>query len=140
MTSPSLHKMLEVNVWADLIRPGSSGDVELKIVPANTRDYGVGWWFDMSQSKPSASLNLQIPFSVTKATSAEYTAAQDIIENSYSNAKKDESSDCMEVMLSTGQWYHLATYSGHDFEYPAPFADFNMPGSTKGNFPKCPFH
>lgn len=129
-------KMLEVNVWADLIRPDSSGDVELRIVPANTRDYGVGWWFDMSQSKPSASLNLQIPFSVTEATSAEYTAAQDIIENSYSNAKKDESSDCMEVMLSTGQWYHLATYSGHDFEYPAPFADFNMPGSTKGKLPE----
>lgn len=129
-------KMLEVNVWADLIRPDSSGDVELRIVPANTRDYGVGWWFDMSQSKPSASLNLQIPFSVTEATSAEYTAAQDIIENSYSNAKKDESGDCMEVMLSTGQWYHLATYSGHDFEYPAPFADFNMPGSTKGKLPE----
>ena len=129
-------KMLEVNVWADLIRPDSSGDVELRIVPANTRDYGVGWWFDMSQSKPSASLNLQIPFSVTEATSAEYTAAQDIIENSYSNAKKDESSDCMEVMLSTGQWYHLATYSGHDFEYPAPFADFNMPGSMKGKLPE----
>lgn len=37
-------KMLEVNVWADLIREGGgSGDVELKIVPANTRMFGIGW-------------------------------------------------------------------------------------------------
>ena len=128
-------KMLEVNVWADLIRQDSSGDVELKIVPANTRDYGVGWWFDMNYSKPSASLNLQIPFSITEATNSEYTAAQDIIENSYTK-DKEESNDCMEVMLSTGQWYPLATYSGDSFEYPAPFADFNMPGSTKGKLPE----
>ena len=132
----SKSQMIEVNVWADLIRSESSGDVELKIVPANTRKYGVGWWFDMTDSSPRAGLDLQIPFSITEAVSSEYTSAQDIIENSYSNAKKDESSDCMEVMISTGQWFPLATYSNKEYSYPAPFADFNMPGSTKGKLPE----
>ena len=50
--------------------------------------------------------------------------------------KGDEGNDCMEVMISTGEWYHLATYSSVNFSYPAPFADFNMPGSGKGKFPE----
>ena len=129
-------KMMEVNIWSDLIRPDSTGNVELKIVPANTRDFAVGWWFNSSDSNPSAGLNLQVPFSVNEATSSEYTAAQDIIENSYSKDKGEEGNDCMEVMISTGEWYHLATYSSKDFSYPAPFADFNMPGSGQGKFPE----
>lgn len=128
-------KMLEVNIWSDLVRPDSSGDVQLKIVPANTRDYGVGWWFDMTDSSPKSELNLQVPFSVSEVTSSEYTNAQDIIENSYTK-NKEESNDCMEVMLSTGQWYPLAAYGSKTYEYPAPFADFNMPGSTKGKLPE----
>lgn len=129
-------KMLEVNVWADLVREdGSSGDVELKIVPANTRMFGIGWWFDTTFADPSAGLDLHIPFSVHSESSPEYTAAQDIIENSYSE-QQDESNDCMEVMISTGEWYGLATYQGTEFPYPAPFADFNMPGSGKGKFPE----
>ena len=130
-------KMVEVNIWADLIRDNADGgDVELKIVPANTRMFGIGWWFDDYQKNPSAGLNLHIPFSVNETTDPEYTSAQDIIENSYSTAQKDESSENMEVMLSTGEWYHLATYSSADFDYPAPFADFNMPGSGQGKFPE----
>lgn len=130
-------EMLEVNIWADLTRDdGGSGDVSLKIVPADTRMFGVGWWFDEYQKGPSAGLDLHIPFSVNETTDPEYTTAQDIIENSYSSAQKDESNDCMEVMLSTGEWYHLATYGGTNFQYPAPFADFNMPGSGKGKFPE----
>lgn len=129
-------KMLEVNVWADLIREGGgSGDVELKIVPANTRMFGIGWWFDTAFADPSTGLDLHIPFSVHSESSPEYTTAQDIIENSYSE-QKDESNDCMEVMISTGEWYGLATYQGTEFPYPAPFADFNMPGSGKGKFPE----
>lgn len=129
-------EMLEVNVWADFVRPDGTGNVELKIVPANTRKYGVGWWFDMTHSSPSAALDIQVPFSVTEATSAEYTTAQDIIENSYSNVQDEGGGDCMEVMLSTGEWYHLATYSNKDFRYPVPFADFNMPGSARGQLPQ----
>lgn len=129
-------KMLEVNIWSDLIRPNSNANVELKIVPANTREFAVGWWFDRTMSSPSAGLNLQVPFSVNEPTSSEYTEAQAIIENSYSKNKADESNECMEVMLSTGQRYHLATYSNIDFDYPAPFVDFNMPGSTKGKLPE----
>lgn len=129
-------KMLEVNVWADLIREGGgSGDVELKIVPANTRMFGIGWWFDTAFADPSTGLDLHIPFSVHSESSPEYTTAQDIIENSYSE-QKDESNDCMEVMISTGERYGLATYQGTEFPYPAPFADFNMPGSGKGKFPE----
>lgn len=131
-------KMLEVNIWSDLIREnGSDNDVELKIVPANTRLYGVGWWFDTNYNSPSAGLDLNIPFAEEgEVSNPEHTTAQAIIENSYSNTKKDESNDCMEVMLSTGEWYHLATYSNTEFKYPAPFADFNMPGSGQGKFPK----
>ena len=130
-------KMVEVNIWADLIRDGTDGgNVELKIVPANTRLFGVGWWFDEFQKSPSAGLDLHIPFSVNEVTDPEYTSAQDIIENSYSTAQKDESNDNIEVMLSTGEWYHLATYGSKNFDYPAPFADFNMPGSGKGKFPE----
>lgn len=128
-------KMLEVNIWSDLVRPDSSGDVQLKIVPANTRDYGVGWWFDMTDSSPKSELNLQVPFSISEVTSSEYTNAQDIIENSYTK-NKEESNDCIEVMLSTGLWYPLAAYGSKTYEYPAPFADFNMPGSTKGKLPE----
>ena len=131
-------KMLEVNIWADLVREdGGSGDVELKIVPANTRLYGIGWWFETSYSDPSAALDLHIPFSTQgEVSNPEYTSAQDIIENGYSNTRKDETSDCMEVMLSTGEWYHLATYGSYNFQYPAPFADSNMPGSGKDKFPE----
>ena len=134
----SKDKMLEVNIWSDLIREnGGDGEVELKIVPANTRLYGMGWWFDTLLGAPSASLDINIPFAEEgEVSNPEHTTAQAIIENSYSNVKKDESQDCMEVMISTGEWYHLATYSSKNFSYPAPFADFNMPGSGKGKFPE----
>ena len=131
-------EMREVNIWSDLVREdGGSGDVSLKIVPANTRLFNVGWFFDNSQVNPSADLKLHVPFSEQEqTTSPEHTTAQAIIENSYSNERKTETADCMEVMLSTGNWYHLATYSDTAFKYPAPFADFNMPGSGKGKFPE----
>lgn len=131
-------EMREVNIWSDLVREdGGSGDVSLKIVPANTRLFNVGWFFDNSQVNPSADLKLHVPFSEQEqTTSPEHTTAQAIIENSYSNERKTEAADCMEVMLSTGSWYHLATYSNTAFKYPAPFADFNMPGSGKGKFPE----
>lgn len=128
----------EVNLFSDLTRKKESDDsVQLNIVPANTKLYNIGWWFDQYQGAPSAGLSLNVPFSEQQQTNnPEYTTAQDIILNSYSDQTEAESSDCIEVMISTGQWYHLATYSNHSYNYPAPFSDFNMPCSAYGKFPE----
>ena len=131
-------EMREVNVFCDLIRDEENGgSVELKIVPANTRLFNIGWFFDYAMGRPSAGLVLNVPFSEQEQTSnPEYKTAQEIIENSYSCEQKDEEDECMEVMLSTGEWFPLATYSGTSFSYPAPFTDFNMQGSANGKLPE----
>lgn len=131
-------EMREVNIWSDLVRAdGGSGDVSLKIVPANTRLFDIGWFFDYATGRPSLGLTLNVPFSEQEqTTNPEHTTAQAIIENSYSKEQKSESNECMEVMLSTGEWYHLATYSDMKLSYPAPFADFNMQCTGKGEFPQ----
>lgn len=129
--------LVEVNVFGDLIRDKESGSIELDIVPANTRKFGVGWWFYIYDNNPTVGLDLNVPFAEqSPATNPEYTTAQDIIDNSYSQEQKNESNDVMEVMISTGQWYELAGYQGNMFDYPAPFTDFNMPGATYGKLPE----
>lgn len=130
--------LVEVNVFGGLVRDTNAHTVELDIVPANTRQYGVGWWLDPAFiHNPSTGLDLNVPFTEqAQASNPEYTTAQDIIENNYSEERKDESNEVMEVMLSTGQWYKLAGYQGHMFDYPAPFTDFNMPGATQGKLPE----
>ena len=130
--------LVEVNVFGEFIRDAEAGSVELDIVPANTRKFGVGWWVDPGYiMDPSAGLDLNVPFAEQQqADNPEYTTAQDIIDNSYTDEQKDESSDVIEVMLSTGQWFELASYSGTAYNYPAPFTDFNMPGATHGKLPE----
>ncbi|MDO4756600.1 MAG: hypothetical protein Q4A54_09660 [Parabacteroides sp.] len=132
------NKMIEVNIFCDFIRNAeSSTDVQLKIVPANTRLYGIGWFFETNHGSPSAAFDLHVPFVEGDSTNnPEYTTAQDIIENSYSNADKGESAECMEVMLSTGQWYETVQYSTLKLSFPVPFTDYNMPGSAKGKLPE----
>lgn len=130
--------LVEVNVFGDFIRDAEVSSVELNIVPANTRKFAVGWWIDPGFiMDPSAGLDLNVPFTEQQqADSPEYTTAQDIIDNSYSDEQIDESSDVMEVMLSTGQWFGLASYKDVTYNYPAPFTDFNMPGATQGVVPE----
>ncbi|MBQ8242984.1 MAG: hypothetical protein IJZ40_05885, partial [Bacteroidaceae bacterium] len=130
--------LVEVNVFGEFIRDAEAGSVELDIVPANTRKFGVGWWVDPGFfMDPSAGLDLNVPFTEQQqADNPEYTTAQDIIDNSYTDEQKDESNDVMEVMLSTGQWFELASYRGTTYNYPAPFTDFNMPGATHGKLPE----
>ena len=130
--------LVEVNVFGEFIRDAEAGSVELDIVPANTRKFGVGWWVDPGYfMDPSAGLDLNVPFTEQQqADNPEYTTAQDIIDNSYTDEQKDESNDVMEVMLSTGQWFELASYRGTTYNYPAPFTDFNMPGATHGKLPE----
>ncbi|MGN0049289.1 MAG: hypothetical protein ACI37U_10420 [Bacteroides sp.] len=125
----------EVNLFGDLLREDTYSSVSMKIVPANTRLFDVGWWFDSFQGKPSQSLKLNVPFTTTEVKTPEYTKAQEIIENSYS-PEREESSDCMEVMLHTGDTYPIASYKGTTFRYPVPFTDFDMPGATKGHLPE----
>lgn len=130
--------MKEVNVFGALTRDDEEArDVQLNIVPANTRLFNVGWWFDQFRVSPTIGMVLQVPFtSETLATDPTYTTAQDIIENSYSGDKQGEEKQCMEVMISTGETYPLVVYSGDTFSYPVPFTDFNMETAGRGHFPE----
>lgn len=125
----------EINIFGDLIREDTNGSVSMKIVPANTCLFDVGWWFDSFQGSPSQSLKINVPFTTSEVKTPEYTKAQEIIENSYS-PDREESSDCMEVMLHTGGTYPIASYQGSTFRYPVPFTDYLMPGSAQGYLPE----
>ncbi len=126
----------EVNVFGALSRSEDAPNVTLNIVPANSRKFNVGWWFDETFDNPSASVHLNVPFSTEgEAETPKEQTAQELIENNYSGEKKS-ADECMEVMLSTGEYYHLATYSGKEYSYPVPFTDFNMEGSSKGKLPQ----
>ncbi len=128
--------LMEVNVFGALSRSADAPDVTLNIVPANTRKFNVGWWFDEASDNPSAAVHLNVPFSTEgEAEPPKEQTAQELIESNYSGEKKS-TDECMEVMLSTGEYYHLATYSGKNYNYPVPFTDFNMEGSTKGKLPQ----
>ena len=125
----------EVNLFGDLLREETDSTVSMKIVPANSRLLDVGWWMDAALGRPSQSLQLNVPFSTTEVKTPEYTKAQEIIENSYS-PEREESSDCMEVMLHTGSTYPIFTYKGTTYRYPVPFTDCNMPGAAQGHLPE----
>jgi|GEM_PF-279927 len=130
--------ILEVNQYADLVRDSdSSSNVELKIRPANVKAFDVGWYFDETWAA-GASILLNVPYGPNVQSQAEeYKYAKDIIENGYATEQESgESSDNIEVMLSTGDTYHLFTYQNTQFRYPAPFTDFHMGGTLQGKTPQ----
>ncbi len=130
--------LLEVNQYADLIRDeNSDNSVELKIRPANVKTYDVGWYFDETWGA-GASIMLNVPYGENVQSKAvEYSYAKDIIENGYAEEKvSGEASDNIEVMLSTGDTYHMYTYQGHQYNYPAPFTDFHMGGTIQDKTPQ----
>lgn len=124
----------EVNLFGDLLREETDSTVSMKIVPANTKLFDVGWQSDDAWHDKQ-SLQLNVPFSTTEVKTPEYTKAQEIIENSYS-PESEESSDCMEVMLHTGSTYPIFTYKGTTYRYPVPFTDYLMPGASQGHLPE----
>lgn len=125
----------EINVFGMLDR-GADNNVELKIVPANTKFFNVGWWFDETAGSPKATYRVNVPFSSNEMKEAQtYSKTQEIIENDYSTEEQGESSDCIQVMINTGQRFWQTTYEGTQYKYPVPFTDTNMPTNADALLP-----
>lgn len=127
---------VEINVFGTLNR-NADKDVSLKIVPANTSFYNVGWWFDQYGGSMTMGMKINVPYSDYEVKANQtYSKTQEIIENGFSTEEKGESSDCIQVMLNTGDTYHLATYQDNSFSYPIPFTDFRMKNNMEVTLPE----
>lgn len=123
-----------VNVFGNLMRKNSSEvDVTLNIVPADTVGRSVSVYFDTSTIGGGVHLSFPINQIVTDEISIEETSSdsiQALIENNETvESKATETSETMEVAISTGESYVVGQVQGQDQKYPIPFVDFKHEGS-----------
>lgn len=135
-TEGSKSYIKEANVFGELYRGDDKPNVELKIVPANTIKFNVGWWLSSSQKAPTVGVNLNVPFRDEAEEKADASTAQEIIESDTASDDSSEDDTCIEVMLSTGENHLRTSYQGKELYYPAPFTDFKMDAVPDGTFPK----
>lgn len=123
-----------VNVFGNLMRNNSSEvDVTLNIVPADTVGRSVPVYFDSSTIGGGVHLSFPINQIVTDEISIEEASSnsiQALIENNETvESKATETSETMEVAISTGDSYVVGQVQGQDQKYPIPFVDFKHDGS-----------
>lgn len=123
-----------VNVFGNLMRRNSSNvDVTLNIVPADTIGRSVSVYFDTSTIGGGIHLSFPINQIVTNEISIEKASSdsiQALIENNETvESKATETSETMEVAISTGELYVVGQVQGQNQKFPIPFVDFKHDGS-----------
>lgn len=138
-TNNNALELKECNILGNLSRDGSDDvDVELNIIPADTKVYDLPLMFGSIQAA-GQTVKISLPYIDVEPGSNETEGnasrtMEDIIMNG-APADKAES-DVMEVMINTGDIYQLTTYSDTPCSYPQAFIDHNMPISGRSYLPK----
>lgn len=128
------NKLMEVNLYADLIRNPESEDIDttLRIVPAKILQFNVGVFGSVAEydlNRPYTSMVLNIPavnYQVTIAKTEKFNIQQ-AIEGQIELAEKQGKNEYMELAFNTGEFNRQnVTYQGqvHDYNYAYPFTDY----------------
>lgn len=132
-------ELKECNIFGNLSRDGSDDtDVELNIIPADTKEYDVPLMFGSIQAA-GQTVKISLPYlDVSPGTNeTEENASRTMEDVILNGAPADKSqSEVMEIMINTGDIYQLTTYSGTPCLYPQSFIDHNIPISGRANLPQ----